>query len=134
MFIILPKGEDIIDVNLGDPGPVGDISQFRASQNKFSEKQKFRGDVAYIGEPQIATPHKRPKKYELTTEQKEENTQFAQKRIYVEHLIRRIKIFRVAQQRFRLRASKYQIVMQVICGLVRLRTGALILPISTCQS
>lgn len=134
MFIILPKGEDIVDVRLGDPGPIGDISQFRASQHKFSEQQKFRGDTAYIGEPQIATPHKTPKKQELTAGQKEENTEFAQKRIYVEHMIRRIKIFRVAQQRFRLRANKYQVVMQVICGLVRLRIGALILPIATCHS
>lgn len=30
MSIILPKGEDIIDMNLGDPGPIGDLSQFRA--------------------------------------------------------------------------------------------------------
>ena len=60
MFIILPKGQDIIDVALGDPGPISDISQFRASQHKFSDQQPFRGDVAYIGEPQIATPHKKP--------------------------------------------------------------------------
>ncbi|MEO0489137.1 MAG: transposase family protein, partial [Cyanobacteria bacterium J06659_2] len=129
-----PKGQDIVDVALGDPGPISDISQFRASQDRFNDQQHFRGDVGYIGEPQIATPHKKPKKQELTPEQNEENTQFAQKRIYVEHLIRRIKIFRVAQQRFRLRASKYSMVMQVICGLVRLRIGALILPIVTCQS
>ncbi|MGF1566536.1 MAG: transposase family protein [Nodosilinea sp.] len=37
----------------------------------------------------------------LTSEEKDENQAFAQNRIYVEHLIRGIKIFRVAQQRFR---------------------------------
>ena len=83
MFIILPKGQDIIDVALGDPGPISDISQFRASQHKFSDQQPFRGDVAYIGEPQIATPHKKPKRQEFSPEQKEDNTKFAQKRIYV---------------------------------------------------
>jgi len=36
-------------------------------------EQKFAGDQAYIGEPQIKTPHKKPKKQELTELQKEEN-------------------------------------------------------------
>jgi hypothetical protein len=61
---------------------------------------KREGDTGYKGEAQIATPHKKSKKKELTSQQKEENTGFAQKRIYVEHTIRVIKIFRVAQQRF----------------------------------
>lgn len=128
MFIVLSKGKDIVDVSLGDPGPKSDISQFRQAQVKFSQKQKFRGDSGYKGESNIATPHKKPKKQKLTPKEKEENTAFAQKRVYVEHVIRGIKIFRIAQQRFRLRANKYPLVMQVICGLVRFRIGALILP------
>lgn len=128
MLIVLPKGKDIVDVILGDRGPASDISQFREAQEKFSEQQKFRGDTGYIGEDQIATPHKRPKKKKLTKQQKEENTKFAQKRIYVEHVIRLMKIFRVAQQRFRLMPDRYKKVMRVVCGLVRFRIGALILP------
>jgi len=27
-FIVLPKGEDIVDVKVGDPGPTSDINQF----------------------------------------------------------------------------------------------------------
>jgi hypothetical protein len=128
MFIILPQRDDIIDVILGDPGPTSDISQLRKSQDKFSRQQKFRGDTGYQGESQVATPHKKSKQKELTAQQQEENVEFAQKRIYVEHMIRLVKIFRVAQQRFRLRANQYQRVMQVICGLVRFRIGAIILP------
>lgn len=128
MFIVLPLGKDIVDATFGDRGPASDISQFREAQEKFSEKQKFRGDTGYKGEERIATPHKRSKKRKLTRQQKEENTEFAQKRIYVEHVIRLMKIFRVAQQRFRLASSQYKKVMRVICGLVRFRIGALILP------
>ena len=128
MFIVLPKGKDIVDVHLGDPGPKSDISQFREAQDKFSQKQRFRGDLGYQGEPTIVTPHKRPKKQRLTPQKQKENTAFAQKRVYVEHVIRGVKIFRIAQQRFRLRANNYTRVMQVICGLVRLRIGALVLP------
>jgi hypothetical protein len=47
----------------------------------------------------------------------------------VEHRIRTVKIFRVAQERFRLNPQKYEEVILTICGIVRLRIGALILPL-----
>jgi len=45
--------------------------------------------------------------------------------------IRSVKIFRVVQERFRLNSKKYQQVILMICGIVRLRIGALILPPET---
>ncbi|WP_334771157.1 hypothetical protein [Nostoc sp.] len=42
--------------------------------------------------------------------------------------MRSVKIFRVVQDRFRLNPKKYEQVILTICGLVRLRIGALILP------
>jgi hypothetical protein len=53
----------------------------------------------------------------------------ASERIFVEHLIRLLKVFRVACERFRLNPSKYEQIMMTISGLVRLRIGALILPL-----
>ena len=58
---------------------------------------------------------------------KRENQKKAQKRIFVEHVIRLIKIFKVARERFRLKESNYEKVILTICGLVRLRIGALML-------
>lgn len=52
----------------------------------------------------------------------------ASNRIFVEHLIRVLKIFRVASERFRLNPSKYEQIILTICGVVRLRIGALVLP------
>ena len=80
-----------------------------------------------MGERQIERPHKKPPKGELTEKQKIKNKESAQKRIYVEHIIRVIKIFRVAQERFRLNSQKYSSIMSTICGLVRLRIVALVL-------
>ncbi|BAY81515.1 hypothetical protein NIES267_09920 [Calothrix parasitica NIES-267] len=48
-------------------------------------------------------------------------------RIFVEHLIRLVKIFRVAQERFRLKSNKYEQIIMTICGIVRLRIGTFIL-------
>ena len=58
---------------------------------------------------------------------KKENQKKAQKRIFVEHVIRLIKIFKVARERFRLKESNYEKVILTTCGLVRLRIGALML-------
>ena len=82
-----------------------------------------------MGEPKIKTPQKKLKKSELTPEQKQQNKELSSQRILVEHMIRLVKIFRVASERFRLNSQKYEQVILTICGLVRLRIGALILPI-----
>jgi len=58
-------------------------------------------------------------KTEITELQNKENK--ASRRIGVEHLIGRIKIFRVASDRFRLARHKYEQVILSICGLVRVR-------------
>ena len=98
-----------------------------AGQPKFGFGQRYKGDKAYIGEPQIETPHKKRKHQELSAKEQEENRKKASQRIFVEHVIRLVKIFRAAGERFRLRRENYQKVILTICGLVRLRIGALCL-------
>lgn len=127
-IIVLPSGQDIVDIIAGQPGPKSDIGLFRLGQKGFGSKQRFKGDKAYQGEPLIKTPTKKPKKQELTLKQKQKNKELASKRIFVEHLIRFVKIFRVASERFRLNTRKYEQIIRTICGLV-IRIGALVLPI-----
>ncbi len=95
-IIVLPDGQDLVDVIAGKPGPKSDITLFRQSQKNFDPNQKFQGDKGYIGEPSIKTPTKKPKKGELSPSQIETNKKMASDRIFVEHLIRLLKIFRVA--------------------------------------
>ncbi|MBW4630707.1 MAG: transposase family protein [Iphinoe sp. HA4291-MV1] len=129
-FIILPEGKDIVDIEVGEKGPTSDISLFREQQEKFEANQMFEGDKAYQGGENITTPHKKPRKRELTANQKAENKEFSSQRIFVEHVIRLVKIFQIARQRFSLNSRTYEEVILTICGLVRLRIGALILPSS----
>jgi len=128
--ITLPEGKDIVDVEVGQKGPTSDISLFRKQQEKFEKDQMFEGDKAYQGGENIKTPQKKPRNRELTAQQKAENKEFSSKRIFVEHVIRLVKIFRIAQQRFPLNSRTYEQVILTICGLVRLRIGALVLPFS----
>jgi hypothetical protein len=127
-IIILPDARDIVDVVAGEPGPKSDITLFRENRDNFDQKQKFKGDLGYQGEDLIDTPIKTPRKGKLTIAQKKENQEFSSKRIFVEHRIRSVKIFRVVQERFRLNPKKYEQVILTICGLVRFRIGALVLP------
>ncbi|WP_229501654.1 transposase family protein [Nostoc mirabile] len=115
-FITLPEGKDIVDVEVGKKGPTSDISFFRKQQEKFEKDQRFEGDKAYQGGDNIKTPYKKPRNRELTAQQKAENKEFSSKRIFVEHVIRLVKIFRIAQQRFPLNSRTYEQVILTICG------------------
>ncbi|MGD1874119.1 MAG: transposase family protein [Mastigocoleus sp.] len=127
-IISLPEGKDIIDIEIGFPGPTADINLFRKQQPKFDNQQEFEGDKGYQGGKNITTPHKKKKKQQLSEQQKEENRILSSKRIFVEHLIRIVKIFHIASQRFRLNSNVYEEIILTVCGLVRLRIGTLVLP------
>ena len=126
-IITTPKGNEIVDVIVGERGPESDINLLRKQQEKFDDKQNFQGDKAFQGAERTTTPKKKPRNQEMPPEIKEENRKKAQKRIFVEHVIRLIKIFRVARERFRLKENNYEKVILTICGLVRLRIGSFIL-------
>lgn len=124
-FIVLPGGEDIVDVCVGMLGKTSDINLFGETRHKFIYTQKFLGDQAYIGDDAITTPHKKPKNTEISELQKQENKQLSSRRIFVEHMICRVKIFRVASDKFRLARHRYSKVIMAVCGLVRLRINQL---------
>ena len=70
-----------------------------------------------MGEAVIRTPKKKPKNQELTIKEKSQNKVLASEIIFVEHIIRLLKIFRVIQERFRLNPEKYVQIIKTICGL-----------------
>jgi hypothetical protein len=119
--ITLPKGTDLVDVVIGEKGPRSDSKLFEQTQAELPEALSFIGDKAYIGRRNTTTPYKKPPKGALTQEQKEFNRRLSQKRVFVEHVIRVIKIFRVAKEAFRMRSRMYERVIGCVCGLVRLR-------------
>jgi hypothetical protein len=128
-LISFPDGSDIVDATVAHPGPSADVTLFRQQQSQFSETQTFAGDKAYQGAERTRTPHKKPKGRELSEAQSEANRIFAGERIVIEHLMRHLKIFRAAREFVRLRKDNYSEVILAICGLVRLRLGAIELPV-----
>jgi len=77
-FIVLPLGEDLIDITVGDPGPVT-LVVLRESP-KFAPTQKFKGDKAYIRRANRYST-KKTEKSELTCLKKLENKEFSASRI-----------------------------------------------------
>lgn len=104
----LPEGKDIIDVAVGFAGPTSDINLFREQQKKFDAEQKFEGDKGYQGGKNITTPQKKKRKQQLTEQQKTQNKILSSKRIFIEHLIRLMRIFQITSQKFRLNSNIYQ--------------------------
>ena len=120
-LISLHNGTDIVDVVIGEKGLRSDSKLFEETQAELLENLEFIGDKAYAGRANTTTPFKKPKGGQLTQEQKDFNKKISQKRVYVEHLIRVIKIFRIAKEEFRMRSRMYESVIGCVCGLVRLR-------------
>jgi DDE superfamily endonuclease/Helix-turn-helix of DDE superfamily endonuclease len=119
--ICLPQGLDIVDVVIGEKGPRSDGKLLAQTQAELPDGIPFIGDKAYVGRDNTTTPIKKPPKGELTQAQKDFNKAVSQVRVYVEHVIRVIKIFRIAQEEFRMRMPMYEMVIGCVCGLVRLR-------------
>jgi hypothetical protein len=119
--ISLPKGLDIVDVVIGEKGPRNDGKLLEQTQAELPEGLPFVGDKAYVGRANTTVPYKKPPGGKLTGAQKAFNKQVSQKRVFVEHMIRTVKIFRVAKELFRMRSGMYEQVIGCVCGLVRLR-------------
>jgi hypothetical protein len=63
------------------------------------------------------TPHKKPRKAELTDEQRRGNRELARRRVVVEHVIRCLKIFRILAERYRNRRKRFSLRFNLIAGL-----------------
>jgi hypothetical protein len=123
----LPQGKDIVHIVAEEGGTMSDINIWRNSFKDFAQNQTFLGDKAYVGKSQIITPKKKPKNGELTVKEKMTNKEKSSRKIFVEHLIRMIKIFGVMRERFRLNKTRYKSIVLTVCGLVRLRLRSLII-------
>ena len=79
-----------------------------------------------MGQLVIYTPNQTNRNQDITSEQKQENKHNSRKIIVVEHLIRLVKIFRVADK-IRLNSENYEPVILVGCGLIRWRIAAIVM-------
>lgn len=79
------------------------------------------GDKGYQGIQKnhnfSTTPHKKPKKGKLSKQKKQENRQLASMRIVIEHINRKLKIFRILSERYRNRKKRFSLRFNLIAGI-----------------
>lgn len=108
-------------------GKTHDFKMFKDSKLHMPSDIEILGDSGYQGIKDIHAnsriPIKKPKGKKLTKRQKLYNHLISKKRIVVENIIRRCKIFRITKDVYRGKHKNHGKVWNLIAGLVNLRYG-----------
>jgi IS5 family transposase len=118
--LVNQKTQEIICVAVRE-GKVHDFRIWKESQIDIGEKIELLADKGYQGIKKIhensRTPIKKTKGNSLTEEQKKFNQQLAKERIVVEHVNRKLKIFRILSSRYRNRRRRFGLRLNLIAGI-----------------
>jgi len=63
------------------------------------------------------TPFKKSKYHPLTQKEKQKNRALARKRILIEHIFRKLKVFRILSERYRNRRMRFSLRFNLIAAL-----------------
>ena len=104
-----------------EKGKTHDFKLFKNSKVKFHKLLKIIADKGYQGIAKIhelsKTPIKKPRNEKLTKEQKQYNRQLNRLRIAVEHVNRRLKIFKILSYPYRNRHKRFGLRSNLIAGI-----------------
>jgi hypothetical protein len=102
-------------------GSTHDFHLFKESRTGLSPHICSLADAGYLGIGNIhqnsRIPAKKSKCHPLTQEQKDDNHQLSSQRIFVEHVIRRLKIFRILSERYRNRRKRFGLRFNLIAAI-----------------
>jgi len=74
--------------------------------------------------PNSQTPVKKSKLHPLSQEQKASNRELSRKRILIENIIRRLKIFRILSERYRNRRKRFGLRFNLIAAICNMELKA----------
>jgi len=119
-IVAAQKSEQVICVRC-EKGRVHDFRLWKESKIRLNKEIEILGDKGYQGIQKIhqnsQIPHKKKKKEKLSKEQKKANRQLSQRRIVIEHIHRRLKIFRILSSRYRNRRRRFGLRLNLIAGI-----------------
>ena len=113
-----------------DTGRTHDFKMYKKEvREKIQKAVRVNADSGFQGinkyHENSEIPHKKTKKKKLTKEEKAYNRQLARERILVEHINRKIKIFKIFAQRYRNRRKRYGLRANLICGIYNFELGSI---------
>lgn len=101
-----------------------DFRLFKESNTHVSSGTVLRADSGYQGLQKLhrgtVLPIKATKKQPLTKEDKKRNHDHASTRIFVEHAIRRVKVFRIIKETYRNRRRRFGLRFNLIAAIVNM--------------
>ena len=119
-IVAAQKSEQVICVRC-EKGRVHDFRLWKESKIRLNKEIEILGDKGYQGIQKIhqnsQIPHKKKKTEKLSKEQKKANRQLSQRRIVIEHIHRRLKIFRILSSRYRNRRRRFGLRLNLIAGI-----------------
>ncbi len=129
-LIICEESEEIIATYFGK-GKMHDMKLYEKSQVRLSKEIEIKADSGYQGlqkkHVKVLIPKKNSKLHKLTKEDKRVNRALSKKRIKVENVIRRLKIFRILAERYRHRRKRLGLRFNLLSGIYNFERKAKIL-------
>lgn len=102
-------------------GSMHDFQLFKTSRTGIVAETKCLADSGYQGLNQLhansQTPTKKSKHHPLTSEQKVANRALSSKRILAEHVIGKLKVFRILSERYRNRRKRFGLRFNLIAAI-----------------
>ena len=105
-------------------GSKHDFQLFKDDQTEIAEHVRILADAGYQGLAELhencQTPFKKSKYHALTQKEKQRNRDLARKRILIEHIFRKLKIFRILSERYRNRRKRFALRFNLVAAIYNL--------------
>jgi transposase len=105
-------------------GSKHDFQLFKDDQTDLAEHIRVLADAGYQGLAKLhencQTPFKKSKYHPLTQKQKQRNRALARKRILIEHIFRKLKVFRILSEKYRNRRKRFALRFNLIAAIYNL--------------
>jgi len=111
-----PQRLRIAAVSETHPGSVHDKKIYDRTRSVVPPDARRTGDTAYLGTP-LETPVRKPRGGQLTADQKEKNRKVSRRRVVAEHGIGKMKVWRIAAERYRNPNRRHTLIMKNVAGL-----------------
>ena len=113
---VKPQRVRIAAVSAAFPGKTHDKKVYDTTRVVGPPGVRRTGDTAYVG-TELETPTKRPPGGELSARQKAGNRRVSRRRIVAEHGIGKMKVWRIAAERYRNPIRRHTLIMKNVAGL-----------------
>ena len=118
------KSGQIICTRIGK-GRRHDFHLYKTSKVHIHQDIQVLADSGYQGLQKrhinSLIPKRASKKYPLSKEQKRSNKNINSNRVFIEHTLRKIKIFRIMAERYRNRRKRFGLRLNLIAAIINLQ-------------